>query len=371
MRTSTSQFAEAIAGEHGFAGESSARVGTGGALAVLPVDSGSVTAARQKLIRQEVSLTVPGKDWVAVARTAGSRLSPFAGELVVKRGVRYLNGVVELLTIGVFVITSKRVDTREGRVALTGSDRMLRIIDDRFEAPRKPGSNPSTVQAIRLLIQETIPGITVTAAAGVVDRAYNGRAVYEESRAEAIKDMALSIGCEVFAANDGTFLIKKAPILGDPTVHTFMGTGPKSVVVNASDEETRDQVYNSVVVRSQPTDPNVTPINVVVRDNGATSPTKWGGNFGKKTRYYTSPLITSTAQALDAGKAILSKSIGSRATVDFAAVPDPRVEVGDVVNIDYGTSMNQHIIETLSLPIVNAGDLTADTRSAVATGDFT
>lgn len=371
MRAASSKFGEAMRGSHGFAAEISARVGTSGALAVLPVDGGSVEASRQRLIRQTVSLTVPGQDWVNVARTPGSRLSPFAGELVVKRGVRFLNGQVELLTIGVFVITGKAIDADEGRVTLTGSDRMLRIVDDRFEKPRKPGSNPSTVQAIRLLIQETIPGITVTAAAGVVDRPYNGRAVFEEDRAAAVRDMALSIGCEVFAASNGTFTIKRVPKLGDPTVHTFMGVGPNSVLVSASDEEDRDGVYNAVVVRSQPTDPNVTPISVTVRDNGASSPTKWGGTFGKKARFYTSPLIESTAQALDTGRAILADSVGHKATVAFGTVPDPRTEAGDVVNIDYGFAMDQHVIETMSLPLVNSGEMTANTQAAVSTGDLT
>lgn len=370
MRSASALFGSAVVRTHRLAVEVSARIGTSGALTVLPLSGGAMQASRSKAVRRSVDITVPGREWVDSSESPTWLLSPYAAELVVKRGIRYPDGSEELLTLGVFVVTSAQIDRDQGSVSVHAEDRFYRFVDDRFETPRKPAANASTFAVLTTLIQETIPGLSLVTT-GITDRAYPGTQVWEESRVQALQDIALSLGCEIYAQSDGTIRIRKPPTMADVPVHTINGAGPDAVIVSADTEQSREGVYNSVSARSAPTDPDTPIVRAVIRDNGATSPTKWGGNFGKKVRFYSSPLLTSTAQCQDAARAILSNSVGLRKSLDLASVPDPRLEEGDVVNVDYGITSEKHILEDMTIPLVNSGDMTAASRAAVDTGDLT
>lgn len=367
MRPSSQLFADTITGSHLMVAQVTAQFGTGTSVDV-PISDGSVSQDRTRLVRRQCTLTVPGRDWVASSADADWPLSPYGGELTISRGVRWPDSTEELIQLGVFVIQGAPIDRGQGQVEVSGDDRYSRLVDDRFEAPRKPPAltlaNGGVVQTIRNLIQETIPGITVTQATGVTNVAYNGRTTYEEDRAQAVADLAKSIGCEVYANALGTFTISPIPNLDTPPVGV-VASGPGGVLVGASTDLTREGVYNTVVARSEPADPDDPVITVTVRDTKTASVTKHGGPFGKKPRFYTSPLLTTETQARNAARGILADSIGQRSTIDWEAVPDPRFEVSDVIIIAPPEELGEaHILDTLDIPLTVTGSMTGGSRAA-------
>lgn len=367
MRPSTPEFAAAITGSHSLAVEVTAWHPNAPVETPVPISAGTVTADRGQLVRRTCDITVPGREWLS--EDPNHILSPYGGMLRIRRGVTYPDRSRELVDLGVFVIQSAQIDYRVGQVTINAADLMSRLVDDRFEAPRKPPTGTSSTRAVLDLIQETIPDAILTVSPDVTDRNYRGTAVFEEDRAQAAVDIAATLGADVWADPDGTFQIAATPTIDDPPVVT-LSSGPGGVLVSAAADLTRDGVYNAVVARSEPTDPDATPLTVTVRDQHAGSPTFYGGPFGRKPRFYSSPLFNDLAQVRAAATALLAKSIGLARSINLSAVPDPRLEPGDVIALWYGGLTETHIIDAVSIPLTAEGDLTAATRVATGTEDL-
>jgi hypothetical protein len=94
---------------------------------------------------------------------------------------------------------------------------------------------------------------------------------------------------------------------------------------------------NVVVVRGEPQDGSL-PVQAVAMDEDPSSPTYAGTGpgtspYGRVTRFFSSPLISTEPQALSAAQTILASLIGAGATYTLVRPYDPTVDAGDVVNV--------------------------------------
>jgi hypothetical protein len=92
---------------------------------------------------------------------------------------------------------------------------------------------------------------------------------------------------------------------------------------------TREARYNGVVATSAPqneTDPVLRAVAVET-----TGPLQWDGPYGRRPRYYSSPLLTTQAQVQQAADSSLALQRGRAVKVEWDAVPNPALEPLDVV----------------------------------------
>lgn len=343
-----------------------------GVTTTLPVTGFNVTVDSGSQCRRSIDLTVAGTSLIPTEID-----SPLAvnGQLVrAYRGIVYADGSQEVQPLGVFRIDDWSADTVRGPVTVRGLSLECLLADDRFEAPRTlQGASVQTV--IRELCVETAPmvEVVVTASSDAVCPAFVG----EEDRLAVIRQLAKSIGAEFRADAYGRFELRDVPSVTNPVawrvdqaaaVDNYRSGGGKTVrtrtytpgaLVSARQGASRDGVYNAVTARGENLSDDYPPVTATVIDADPDSPTYYYGPWGKKRRFYASPLLTTTGQCLNAGAAILASSVGVAKTLTLESVCNPALEDGDVVQ----HNGQLHIVDAFTIGSQPSDGMTLTTRS--------
>jgi hypothetical protein len=267
-------------------------------------------------------------------------LAPFGSRLVVY-AVITVGTVSERIRLGDYDITSvPRVNsslyvfgettiTIGDVVELELTDRMVEVQRDRFtrlEQPTVGGSVWSEVARLAgLQVTRTVP-----------DRTINAAVIYSESKTEAIQDLLGILDAVPFMDYDGTLAARpKAP----PAPSGQLNTGPDGVVTKIGASLDADGVYNGVVIRAE-TDGQKQVLAEKWVPSGPLRATVPGGlrtPFHRKPRFYSSPQITTEAQALAAIDSLLATYSQPRASeLQIQCIADPTLQVGDVRTVTDG-----------------------------------
>lgn len=327
------------------------------------VSAGSVTIDRGADTRRSLSMSIAG---FFTPTEPATMLDPYGKFLKVSRGIYLPGGTVEYVPLGIFRIYETTID--KDSVEITAYSREVDLRDSRFPLPYQVTTATSLHTTITNVIQNAISGATVNFASGLSNPTVQ-RALFEKDRMEALDELVYATGGELSCDVDGNFVIRPPADPSDPPVWT-VDAGRTGVLVEYTKTFSREGVYNGVVVsNANPANPMTTatntaaPIVVLVVDSDTSSPTYWGGPFGKIPRFYTSSFISTRAQALSAGRAILAKEKGLSTKIDFSAIANPALDVDDVVEVVYpdGSSEN-HLIDQLTIGLTPEGGMTAATR---------
>jgi hypothetical protein len=327
-------------------------------------DGGDVTSSATAQIRSTLQLTTAEK-W---PRDAGDLLAPYGNEVFVERGIDYGNGATEWVGLGYYRIDNpEQAQTPNGPVDLQASDRMAGIIDGRFLTPRQFPASASRGQVVETLITEVYPSAVITWDDDDVRDAPLGRTIVaERDRYKTLTDLVTSLGKIGYFNHNGVFTVR-TPRTVTGAADWTVDAGARGVMVKMSRAISREGIYNVVVATGEATD-TAPPQYAIVADLSATSPTRYGGRFGPVPRFYSSPFITTTAQARSAASTLLRKSLGLPYQVTLEAVPNPALEPNDVIEVTYpagpGGSMRseQHIVDTVTIPLHVGGPIQIKTR---------
>lgn len=268
-------------------------------------------------------------------------LAPFGARLVVYAVVSLGSTFTERVQIGDFTITAVPSaddsvfifgETRivvGSKVALQLKDRMVEVQRDRFTKLTTP-SNMSSVWAE----VASLTGLQLTRS--MLDAPISRSVVYEEDRVKALTDLMAVIGGVPCMAADGTLTAR--PIKpGDPVGVLRVGATGTITQLGASLDS--EQVYNGVVIRSETGDQKSVLAELWVT-YGPLRATPAGGKrtpYHRVPKLFSSPQITSTAQAVAAAPGLLETYSQPRAsTLEIQCIADVSVELGDVRTVDDG-----------------------------------
>jgi hypothetical protein len=318
----------------------------------IPILAGDITASASANIRATLSITT-SEGW---PRDAADLLAPYGNEIFVERGIEFGDGQSEWIGLGYYRINNPEQDqTPNGPVEISASDRMAGIIDARFLSPRQFPSSASRGQVVETLIKEVYPSALIDWDDPVVRDAPLGRTIVaERDRYQTLHDLVTSLGKLGYFDHNGVFVVRSgATVTGEPD--WTIDAGRDGVLIKMSRAITRDGIYNVVVASGEATD-TAPPSWAAVADLSATSPTRYGGPFGPVPRFYTSPFITTTAQARSAASVLLRKSLGLPYQVGLEAVPNPALEPDDVIKVRYPAGplslrSEVHIIDSVTIPL--------------------
>lgn len=293
-------------------------------------------------------------------------LAPYGNEIFVERGIAFGNGIVEWVSLGYFRIdTIDQEEAPDGPIRITGSDRMSGIQDGRFTRPKQFIQGTTLGDIVDELVKEIYPD-------AIIDWDDNsnlstlGRSqVFEKDRFDALSNLVTSIGKMMFWDYRGHLVIQDVP---DLSVAVYdVNAGENGVLTSLSRDLSRDGVYNGVVAAGEAADTEP-PVTAIAVDMGANSPTNWEGRFGKVPRFYSSPFITTEAQAQSAAEAVLRQSLGLPYNVNFGTIPNVALEPLDVVSVRYPKIMRfptmreeLHVLRQITYPLDNQ-EMTAMTR---------
>ncbi|GJF04967.1 DUF5047 domain-containing protein [Pseudonocardia sp. D17] len=335
----------ALRGAHGITGRATAYTPSGGVLADFPIKEASITADAKSQVRRTATLTVADPSmWPSSGFDA---LSPVGAEIALEYGIVLSTGVEWVPVFRGPVQTASLDMPITDALSVDLSDRSKTVADDRFDVPTQTIAGNTVVQEITRLIRATLPNVEVidrtgdTTVAAVLD-------IDKERWQDGIEKLADSIGAEVFADQVGRFVIRPQPTLFDDPAWV-VDAGSTGVLVKLERELTRDQVYNAVIASGQRSD-GIPPVWAKVTDDDPDSPTRYGGPFGRKPRFYSSPLLTSQDMAEAAAASLLERVRGYVASVEVTAVPNPALEPGDVIEVRLLDGTRQrHILDKVPL----------------------
>lgn len=327
----------------------SATTPTQGTLTELEIVDGNISGTSTQIVRRTCTLELDPSKWPA---TVYDPFSPVGSEIFVEYGVRVATGY-EWIPVFTGPVQTAKTRFTSGGVTIVAASREQRVIDDRLDAPQQTTFAATVVSEITRLIEESIPDAVVIDQTGSIDVAAQITVDRERWR-DGIEKLADSIGAEVFADPLGQFVIRPQPTLfGNPVL--VITTGKNGTLVDGNEELTRDRTYNRVVVEGLRSD-GTPPVRAVVSDTDISSPTYYGGPFGRKPRFYVSQLLTTTQQCTDTGIALLARAKGMQSTITLENVPHPALEAGDLIEVQLPDGRRQlHIVDSFTLPLNVSG----------------
>jgi hypothetical protein len=333
---------------------------TDGRVLDLEHTGGSVTVDRRQAIRRTCTVTIA--DPTLIPRTPADQLATYGARLRISRGIDYGDGTQELVPLGVFRLDSVDGDVNEGPVSLQGKDLSVIVADDKFTAPFTVTG--TVIGAVTALIQRSIPDASVIST--VADQPIGKRTFDVEADPWAgCQEIAAAAGAEVYPNADGTFLIAAWPDLLTATPVWAVEATEGGVYISANRAMSSDDVNNGVLARGENTSENTAPVSYLAVDNDPTSPTYWGGPFGRRPKFISSSAYTTVNACAQAANAELAKGKAPNASGDISSLPNPALEPGDVLRVMHEDGTRElHQAASFSVPLDEGGNFPISTNSA-------
>jgi len=343
------------------------------------VVSGDVKESLDDEVTRTLSAEVVADYWTGTSDILKD-LSPYKTMIRVERGVYTPRGIV-YIPLGVYRLFDVSVQSGQ-RATITAYSQEADLRDFRYIVPPGVTASAMTFQTLLsttgLVFGDLAP---VAPALNWVGTAMNGASgklkilptettlTTARNRLELADRLIQSLGGDLFFSRTGYLTARTKPAFTDTVqlrvnaARATASTTSPAILVSFDKKYTRNSVYNGVVAIASDTAGTVSYYGTAY-DSAITSPTRWAGPFGRKPRFYSSPFLTSNAECTSAAQRLLAESNRLKSSLDFSFVPNPMVEVGDLVELEYPDgSVEKHIVRTLSIPLTAGGSMTSGTAA--------
>lgn len=298
----------------------------------LPVVQGELVRDTRSAQYASLHLNLGGPVALNTATASLAKDGPAGYEIQVTTGVEVGPVGSELwedISLGMFPIQETDIDGVSLAATISASDRSQLLRDARFVAPYTVAGSLSYAFAVLFIVRDTVG-----------DSAWAGTAVSPELQAvstvgpvifpeqgdpwEAIRTFATGAGCLAYFDEEGNLIVEPSRTAPDRYSWAVVD-GVSGSLLQPQAGYARGDTYNQVVAASQ-NGATGASYRGVATDLSTGSPTFYGGRFGKKTRFYYSPLFTSNAQCQVAASTILRQSMGLARTLDLSVAPNPALD---------------------------------------------
>jgi len=358
MLAASATYKTALHAPHRLAFEVDLYAGPGGALLEndIPIFGGSITANLTHRVTRSGTFSVGPEWWPTLPTDA---LTPYQTVANIRAGMRYGDGSKEMFD----VITGRVGDlTRNatGDVTARIDDLAADVIGLPFEQPRN-SENVTIVSQIERLITEVLP--TATFGAHDVDPdAMTPKLTWDEDRGKALDDLAAAVGGRWYALGNGDFVVREMPYDVGTVVQEFED-GPQGLLIRGVPSFSRDRAANSVTLVVERFDGG-TPFRVTARDTSPSSPTRFGGPFGKVGEVIKVQTPLTLGEATQAARDYLNAATALSSRWQADVVPDYSMEPGDTVRLRSRGVSSVQLIDSITYPL-SPGTMGLSTRAYV------
>lgn len=334
--------------------------------------SGTINVEKRAAVRRRAKLKIVDVSGALVPADASDLLSPYGNEIRIWRGISAQDldaSEDELVPLATLQISDVEIDDSGGiTIDVEGFDRSQAVADARFTEPYVIASGTNLATAIQAGIQSRIA--LADSRFNFASTSYTTPAtVFTEQKNpwESFTKLAEAAGMELFFNPMGDAMLRAEPSLDAGAVVWTYAEGAEATLLKVNKKMTRRHIYNGVIATGEGPD-NSAPVRAEAWDTDPSSPTYYlSPKFGRKPRWFSSPLMTTTDQCSDAASSMLRKSLGLSQELRFDAIVNPAHEEGDVVRLvrdDIGLD-EIHLIDAFDLGLAPSDVLQARTRSQV------
>ena len=341
-------------------------------LADLSVAAGSVTADSRRSMMRDAMITLAPEDGLSQDDIYDLLTTP-GTELSVARGFELPDGTVVTAPLGVFVIdqlTRIRAGANTGtELTATCSDRSARISRARWTQPYQIAAGTALADAVNQALAFCWAGVETAIDSSVMSDVLGAQAVFQggaDSDPWAdVLGLAESFGYLIAFDALGIVRAQSVPVsaAGSP-VFTFE-VGATAIMTKQQRQLLADQTYNGVIVTGESSAVD-TPPRGEAWDTNPASPTYLYGPLGAVPEFYSSPMITTQAQAETVAASMLAGVLGRTEQLSWEQIVHPGLCPLDVIAVQFpdGTS-TLYLLDSLTIPLTAADVMTAVARSVV------
>lgn len=321
----------------------------------IPVAGGYEELDRSLRVPERLTLSVPRRDRGSsyAPTSADAPLAANGQRLRVLYGVVGRNQQTEWIQRGWYVLQDS---TPSGDTVEVTAGGLLALIDEAdLISPLQPsGTLGSTM---RKLLE---PAVTVDLSAAPTDRAVPGSLAIDQDRLQGVFDVLDAWAADGSVTPAGVYTVTASGLSSPVDVFITRTT----TATRAAGASSRDGAATVVVARGTAADGGQVQAVAYEYDG----PRPYGGPFNPLPVpfYFSSPLLTTTGQCAAAAATVLERRRrAAGATVQVEAVPDPRLQLGDIARVD--VDEYSHVdgpIEALKLPLTpDGGPMVVGVRS--------
>ena len=234
----------------------------------------------------------------------------------------------EYVPVGTLVVSG--IDTSSyPQISVQGYDRMWMV--GPFTQALSLPVGTSVLDAMNRILGGQIPGSRLDTSGIVGTENVTSALLYAEQddAVQALADMAAVSGQVLYVDPLGVFTTAAEASTDDTPVMSY-APGPRSMMMRPSRTVDASQAYNAVVYTGEGSqDP---PVRGYAQDDNPDSAT-YVGRVGIRPYFASSPLITTTDQATLAAHTRLLNILGIPDTITVPVIPNPALEVGDVITV--------------------------------------
>ena len=342
-------------------------------IADLSVVAGSVTADSRRSMMRDATITLAPEDGLSQDDIYDLLTTP-GTELSVARGFELPDGTVVTAPLGVFVIdqlTRIRAGANTGtELTATCSDRSARISRARWTQPYQIAAGTALSDAVNQALAFCWAGVETAIDSSVMSDVLGAQAVFQggaDSDPWAdVLGLAESFGYLIAFDAAGIVRAQSVPTAasGSP-VFTF-ATGATAIMTKQQRQLLADQTYNGVIVTGESSAVD-TPPRGEAWDTNPASPTYLYGPLGAVPEFYSSPMITTQAQAETVAASMLAGVLGRTEQLSWEQIVHPGLCPLDVIAVQFpdGTAA-LYLLDSLTIPLTTADVMTAVARSVVS-----
>lgn len=345
----------------------------------LPVADGEVVEDRTQKLRKRYTLRLADADGVLAPLTKGNGLlsNTSGNEVRLYRGFSNLPDPERYVLLGTMDIARShgvRSATGERYVDLAGFDRSRKVSRARRRVPYNVANATPRVTAIQEMILDRLPtaefvSIGVDAADTVPRNLYDT----DDDPWEDVDRLALGGGLEVFADDEGRFVIREIPDPDADEIAWVFDTGQATLLERIEQSSDNEEAYNGWVVfgessygvtvlgEAYDTDPG----SSTYAGNPLATPPIPPGPYGLVIAPpETVATLFTGAQATTAAEGKLRATKGAPESIDTQGGVHPGLQAGDVVQlVDAPLALdNRYVIDRVNTPLRASGRQRFKTR---------
>lgn len=272
-------------------------------------------------------------------------LNPLSDQVMISTGIP---GVVEV------PLFTGRVDEPEtyddGRVRVSLISRGVEARRAPFLVPWAAHLNNQAWNEIRLILQDVDPSWSVYYTGDRIST-IPPNLLWEEDRTQACDQLAQGANLIWQPDRTGGFVVFDNPYSVGPeasenSVVTLVD-GEDGTLVQVEGTSSREGMFNSVTVITERTN-NTLPIRVTAMDTSPTSPTQWGGLFGKQNLIIKNqtPLDVAGSQLL--ALRVLRQTLARQRSFTITCTNMPLLDPGDIFILFYQNLVYALVVERIT-----------------------
>lgn len=269
-------------------------------------------------------------------------------QLRVSTGYQY-GGAVELAPVHTGICDTPKLDWPSGRISVSSPDLMALVAKDSFGNPVNNSPDMTFAQTIAFFTCESVARSRMAVLTQNAD--LMPAVVYDSgpaSRVEAVMEAAMAIGCELYASPvPERFVLRPWAQLTDaPRWTVALGDN----LISSATSTDWSTVGNLWIVRSERSDGPL--IQGEYRATDEDDPLRWGGPFGRRTKYFNTSLYGDREQCETAARALYMRGAGGRVNFEWSMLRNPLMQSGDRVTV-YGPHDTTYdlILSSFKIPL--------------------